>query len=99
MPKSDEMTLMPIGSQRKQAAMNGIVYSMQVKVAFSREFPGTAALVCGKDRLGSYKRGETVAEMHVTPRADGNGSDVTSSRPPTGRGRTARSAPRTSWRG
>jgi hypothetical protein len=76
-PKSDDATMMPIGSQRKQAAMNGVVYSAQIVEPFSRYHAGSVKIVCGKDRLGGYKKGETVAEMHVRPRDDGEGSDVT----------------------
>jgi hypothetical protein len=74
-PKSDDATMMPIGSQRKQAAMNGVVYSAQVVEPFSRDHAGSVKIVCGKDRLGGWKRGEVVAVMHIRPRGDG--SDVT----------------------
>jgi hypothetical protein len=76
-PKSDDATMMPIGSQRKQAAMNGVVYSAQVVEPFSRDHAGSVKIVCGKDRLGGWKRGEVVAVMHIRPRDDGEGSAVT----------------------
>ncbi len=68
-PKADEKSLFPIGSQRKQAAMNGVIYSLQRKVAFSRDKEGMAVLVVGKDRQGTYAHGQTVAELRVTPEA------------------------------
>lgn len=70
-PKSDETTLMPIGSQRKQAAMNGAIYSLQVKVPFSRGRAGHAKVVCGKDRQGTYARGDVVAELQLGPDRSG----------------------------
>lgn len=68
-PKADEKSLMPIGSQRKQAAMNGVIYSLQRKVPFSRDKGGLAVLVVGKDRQGTYAHAQTVAELRVTPEA------------------------------
>lgn len=68
-PKSDEKSLMPIGSQRKQAAVDGIVFSLQLVTPFSREKPGLAKIVCGKDRAGHYARGQVIAELHVAPHA------------------------------
>lgn len=73
-PKADEKSLMPIGSQRKQAAMNGVIYSLQRKVPFSRDKGGLAVLVVGKDRQGTYAHAQTVAELRVTP--DGGRSRV-----------------------
>ena len=70
-PKSDEKTLMPIGSQRKQAAMNGAIYSMQMAQPFSRDTAGWAKVVCGKDRQGTYTRERVVAELRLTPTGEG----------------------------
>lgn len=73
-PKADETALMPIGSQRKQAAIDGAVYSVQIRQPFSRDRAGWSRVVCGKDRAGAAHRGEVVAELHVTP--DGDRSTV-----------------------
>ena len=70
-PKADERSLMPIGSQRKQAAMNGAIYSVQELRPFSQDQAGAALIVCGKDRQGTYTRGQRVAEMKVTPTPTG----------------------------
>ncbi|MGC4174279.1 AAA family ATPase [Demequina sp.] len=68
LPKSDELALTPIGSQRKQAAINGASYAMRIVKAPSRGVPGYANVVCGKDRQGAYGRGDVVAELHLEPR-------------------------------
>jgi hypothetical protein len=71
-PKADAGALLPIGSQRKQAALTGITYSLQVGQPFSRTEAGWAVLVAGKDRQGHYKRGQAVARLDVDPhRTDG----------------------------
>lgn len=71
-PKADEAALLPIGSQRKQAALTGVTYSLQVGQPFSRHEPGWAVLIAGKDRQGYYKRGQVVARLDVDPgRLDG----------------------------
>ena len=71
-PKADEAALLPIGSQRKQAALTGVTYSLQVGAPFSRHEAGWAVLIAGKDRQGFYKRGQVVARLDVAPgRADG----------------------------
>lgn len=66
-PKADEAALLPIGSQRKQAALTGITYSLQVGQPFSRTEAGWAVLIAGKDRQGHYKRGQMVAKLDVDP--------------------------------
>jgi hypothetical protein len=63
--------LSPIGSQRKTAAINGAQYVTFMVRPFSRDTPGMVKLVCGKDRLGTYRRGQTVAEVAVTPTWEG----------------------------
>lgn len=71
-PKTDATALLPIGSQRKQAALTGIAYSLQTRRPFSRSEPGWAVLVAGKDRQGFYKAGQVVARLDVDPhRLDG----------------------------
>lgn len=66
-PKADEAALLPIGSQRKQAALTGITYSLQTRTPFSRHEAGHAVLIAGKDRQGYYKRGQVVARLDVDP--------------------------------
>lgn len=66
-PKADEAALLPIGSQRKQAALTGVTYSLQTRTPFSRTEAGHAVLIAGKDRQGHYKRGQVVARLDVDP--------------------------------
>lgn len=71
-PKTDADALLPIGSQRKQAALTGVTYSLTVGQPFSRTEAGYAVLIAGKDRQGHYKRGQVVARLDVDPgRTDG----------------------------
>ncbi len=66
-PKADHTALTPIGSQRKQAAVDGATYAAQIVRAPAKGHAGHIKLVCGKDRQGTYGRGQTVAEFHMTP--------------------------------
>ncbi len=71
--KTDDSGLWPIGSQRKRAAVSGAQYMQRTARPFAKGQPGTAVLVCAKDRHGAYRAGERVAELTVTP----NGVHVT----------------------
>lgn len=65
-PKNTEGdTLWPIGSQRKRSAINGAQYLQKVATPFSKQRSGRALLVCAKDRQGTYREGEAVAELKV----------------------------------
>lgn len=67
MAKADDGSLSPIGSQRKRAAIGGAQYITAQVRPFSREQAGMVKLICGKDRAGTYRRGQVVAEITVTP--------------------------------
>jgi hypothetical protein len=64
--------LWPIGSQRKRASISGGQYLQQVMTGeeFSQGHAGSAVLKCAKDRHGTYKRGDKVARLAVTPDGD-----------------------------
>lgn len=68
-----------IGSQRKRAAINGAQYMQKSGSAFSKENAGHAVLKCSKDRHGHYSVGQTVAELHFSPK---NGALVLNLQPP-----------------
>jgi hypothetical protein len=59
--------LWPIGSQRKRAAISGAQYMQRIRKPFSKGQPGTARIICAKDRAGTYRQGEHVATLTVTP--------------------------------
>jgi hypothetical protein len=59
--------LWPIGSQRKRAAISGAQYMQRPGKPFSKGQPGTARIICAKDRAGTYRQGEHVATLTVTP--------------------------------
>lgn len=69
--KADDGGLWPIGSHRKRAAIDGAQYVQRVVRPFSRDTAGAAVLTCAKDRGGNYRAGQKVAELRVTPDADG----------------------------
>lgn len=68
----DSRGLWAIGSQRKRAAIDGAAYLIEVRErdAFSASRSGRARIVCAKDRHGTYRRGQHVANMTVTPDGD-----------------------------
>ena len=70
LPKAAENALTPMGSQRKQAAVDGATYSAQIVRAPKKGHAGHVRLVCGKDRQGTYSRGQVVAELHLVPDGD-----------------------------
>lgn len=70
-PKADPESLWPSGSQRKRAAVSGAAYAQILVRPFSRDSAGTAKLVCAKDRHGTYRFRQKVAELHVEPRGQG----------------------------
>ncbi len=65
--KADDGGLWPIGSQRKRAAVSGAQYMQLVVRPFAKGQRGAAKLVCAKDRHGTYRQGEKVAELLVEP--------------------------------
>jgi hypothetical protein len=62
-----EPGLWPIGSQRKRAAISGAQFMQRVSKPFAKGQPGTARIICAKDRGGNYRQGEHVATLTVTP--------------------------------
>ena len=65
----DARGLWAIGSQRKRAAIDGAAFVLEQRKgdAFSRERPGRARLIVAKDRHGTFRRGQHVADMLVQP--------------------------------
>ncbi|HEX2574712.1 MAG TPA: AAA family ATPase, partial [Aquihabitans sp.] len=88
MTKADDGSLSPIGSQRKRAAIGGAQYITAQVRPFSREGEGMIKLTCGKDRAGTYRRGQVVAEVTVTP--DEGAITMTVAAPVTGDGASFR---------
>jgi len=72
--KTEDNGLWPIGSQRKRAAIDGAQYMQRTVKSFSKDAPGTAKIVCAKDRHGTWRIGQHVADLAVTP--DGTRVDV-----------------------
>lgn len=72
LPKAGGGDLMPIGSHRKRASINGAQYLQEPMTPFSKEKAGASKLVCAKDRHGTYARGEKVAILHLTPTDGGS---------------------------
>ncbi|MBK6857918.1 MAG: AAA family ATPase [Microthrixaceae bacterium] len=66
----EEGRLSPVGSHRKAAAISGAQYITAQARPFSRDTEGMVKMICGKDRLGTYRRGQTVAEVAVKPIGD-----------------------------
>ena len=65
-PKSKERPKgFAMGSQRKRAAIDGIAYEVECKVAPSRGTTGHLAMICAKDRNGAYSNGHKVADVHI----------------------------------
>lgn len=65
--KANDGGLWPIGSQRKRAAINGAQYMQEPVRPFSKDTPGHAVLRCAKDRHGTYRAAQRVAELVVDP--------------------------------
>ena len=63
--------LWPTGSQRKRAAISGAQYMLRVSKPFSRDRGGSSVLVCAKDRHGTYRQRQRVAELRVQPTSSG----------------------------
>jgi len=66
LPKAnDAPALFAIGSQRKRAAIDGVAYRCDVRVAPSKGGEGHLGLVCAKDRNGTYQQNAKIADVHV----------------------------------
>lgn len=66
-PKADAHSLMPVGSQRKQAAISGVTYSIRQTKPFADGVEGYADVVVGKDRQGFYPKEKRVARFEYDP--------------------------------
>lgn len=64
-PKDKDGRLMPIGSQRKLAAITGASYSLEAAVELGKGRAGIAKLVTRKDRNGTFIRGHKAADFHL----------------------------------
>ena len=75
--KADDGTgLWPIGSQRKRAAIDGSQFMQRLRTPFDKNSPGSAVLICAKDRHGHYRPGARVAELVINPGTDADGKPV-----------------------
>lgn len=75
LPKAtDAPSLFAIGSQRKRAAIDGVAYRCDVRVAPSRGGEGHLGLICAKDRNGTYQQGTKIADVHVLSTDEVTGS-------------------------
>jgi hypothetical protein len=68
--KAEGAVLQPSGSKRKKAAVDGVMYRVDVGKPFSKEKPGHSKLICTKDRHGNFARGDVVALFKVEPGAE-----------------------------
>lgn len=70
----DGQQLHAIGSQRKRAAIGGAAYMVEARVSPAKGKEGHLALVCAKDRHGTFARSQLVADVDV--RSSEDGTDV-----------------------
>jgi hypothetical protein len=61
--KAADNPLHPSGSKRKRAAITGASYLLEAIKPFVKGDGGRLRLTCAKDRHGSYRRGEAVADL------------------------------------
>lgn len=64
--KLNDNPLHPSGSKRKRAAVGGAAYWVQAPDPLSADKGGRLRLICAKDRHGTWKRGEHVADLVMT---------------------------------
>jgi hypothetical protein len=64
--KAGDNPLYPSGSKRKRAAIGGASYLVEAIVPLDRMNGGRLRLTCAKDRHGSYRRNEKVADFVMT---------------------------------
>lgn len=65
--KAADNPLHPSGSKRKRAAITGASWYALALEPFTIAEGGRVALRCGKDRHGYYRKGDTVAELVMSP--------------------------------
>lgn len=61
-----------IGSQRKRAAIDGVMLEVEVGVAPARNVVGHLKLIARKDRTGNFQHGAKVADIEIEDRIDGS---------------------------
>lgn len=61
-----------IGAQHKRAGMTGGSYEVKVVTPYSRGHDGMFKVICRKAKRGHWRKGEVVAECHVTSHEDGS---------------------------
>jgi hypothetical protein len=64
-PKSTEKSLFAIGSQRKRAVISGHTCLVEAVQPFGKGRAGRAKLTTGKDRCGTFVRGQKAAEFEL----------------------------------
>ena len=74
--KAGDNTLHPSGSKRKRAAITGASYFVEAVDPLAKGKGGRLRLTCAKDRHGTYRRGEVVANVVLRPTI-GDGLDAT----------------------
>lgn len=57
--------LWPSGSKRKRAAISGAMYAVEAVTPFAIGQDGRLRITCAKDRHGTYRRGEHVADLVI----------------------------------
>lgn len=60
-----------MGAQHKRAGMTGATYEVRTERSFARGRDGALKVVCAKDRVGYWYKGQTVAHVPVTSHGDG----------------------------
>lgn len=80
--EGDTPTLYPIGSQRKRAAVHALYRVDQVQPLGIGK-TGILKITCGKDRAGTWSRGQVVAEVTITSDRSGETVDIAVN-PPSG---------------
>lgn len=69
--KANDNPLFPSGSKRKRAAITGASYLVTATTPLVAGQGGRLRVTCAKDRHGTYRRGEVVADAVFTPTQTG----------------------------
>jgi hypothetical protein len=69
--KANDNPLHPSGSKRKRAAITGASYLIEARRALTKEHGGVLTFRCAKDRHGTHRAGDTVADMDFAIYPDG----------------------------
>lgn len=68
--KAADNPLHPSGSKRKRAAITGASYLVEASPPLVKGAGGRLRLTCAKDRHGTHRRGDVVAELVMAPAGD-----------------------------